>query len=181
MHWIFAIDAYLRASGNRRLKPAKWTRLDVIHRLSLAVTDSPLFKEEKLGFLLQIQPTVFLDIRPGTRLPRSPDRFEGVLHSIIEREGTDLVGYVQGDPLDVFRSRVKDILYLTARADHVFSEDNIAENSGFVIGATAKSLPPTVLEKQQWKRELANQIRLVDYELSASAAACYLLARLHAR
>lgn len=78
--------------GNRRGRP------DIAHVCLLNALDSIPSRDGEMRTYLHTRDDIVMRIAPETRIPRSQNRFYGLMESIISRErGTDLIGFERMD------------------------------------------------------------------------------------
>lgn len=130
---------------------------------------------------MQIGEAEIMEIAHGTRLPRSITRFEGVLESVISRGGSDLLPIHQETLSQRMQTLPLPIFELNAEGDKPAESilSDVKEGT-FIIGANVEPNPASHLDAQLEGTETEiTKLKIVDYELSSSAAASYLLTCLH--
>ena len=183
---LILMGAWMEIKGEEQvLKIAPWTRSDVIHRATLSVIDSPLFASGRLRFFLDINSNQFLEIHKGTRLPRSQDRFFGVLRSILKKGGTRLISLHSSNESSIrsLFSEYHTALHFTQNGqenfhDTLLSLPSLFYSSLLIVGADVSSFP----EKYHFFKDTGlniKSIRITDFPLTSSAVLSYLLAHLH--
>ncbi|WP_393971839.1 16S rRNA methyltransferase [Oxyplasma meridianum] len=97
-----SIDKHFPGESNRRGRP------DIIHTLLMVVQDSILNKEKQIRVIIHTRMNKIITINQETRLPRSYNRFTGLLESLfvkgrIESDGTVLMECYDGTLKDALR------------------------------------------------------------------------------
>ncbi len=94
-------------------KSEKRGRPDVVHFALLDATSTPLFQSGKLEVIIHTLDDMVIEITPGTRIPRTLLRFNGVMSKLLsqpflsnkELEGNELIRLRGTEKIDQFLSR----------------------------------------------------------------------------
>ena len=74
-----SIDKHFPGESNRRGRP------DIIHTLIMVVQDSILNRERQIRIIIHTRMDKIITINPETRMPRSYNRFTGLIESLLVR------------------------------------------------------------------------------------------------
>ncbi len=130
-----SIDRHFPGESNRRGRP------DIIHTLIMVVQDSILNREKQLRLIIHTRMNKIITINPDTRLPRSYNRFVGLIESLlmkkrIESDGMVLMECLEGSLMDAVKlSHSHKIVVFSPAGERKTIDDLTQEdNMTYIIG-----------------------------------------------
>lgn len=130
-----SIDKHFPGESNRRGRP------DIIHTLIMVVQDSILNREKRLRLIIHTRKNKIITINPATRLPRSYNRFIGLIESLLVKEKIESDGVVLmecrdgtlGDAVSMSGSR-KVIVFSPAGEKKTIDDLTQEDDTAYIIG-----------------------------------------------
>ncbi|KAL0234138.1 hypothetical protein PCE1_001176 [Barthelona sp. PCE] len=165
---LLSVDRHRNILHKAGRDPAE-ARPDVVHRLLLALLDSPLNKAGKLQVFIHTQRNVLIYINPVTRIPRTFNRFASLMVQCLDKmkirspDGDELMRVIKNPITDHLPPGCMKI-GTSHRADTVDVQDFVMElpdeSVAFIIGGLAKGKVEVDY--------LDTEISISEYPLSAS-------------
>ncbi|MDA4128777.1 MAG: ribosome biogenesis protein [Thaumarchaeota archaeon] len=137
------LDRSLHHAAMLKLKDGhKRGRPDLVHSALLSITCSPVFLDGEVKLYVHTFGDVVLDLKEGTRLPKSYDRFRNLMEkSLAERASGDLIRVYGKSVVDLFKSviRPSNVVALSIEGKFIDPRDLARElvnsrNPALVIG-----------------------------------------------
>lgn len=130
-----SIDKHFPGESNRRGRP------DIIHTLLMVVQDSILNRERQVRIMIHTRMNKIITINPETRLPRSYNRFTGLIESLlvkgkIESNGAVLMEICDGTLEDALKMVKSERVIVFSPSGEKKSIDELTEGSEitYIIG-----------------------------------------------
>lgn len=130
-----SIDKHFPGESNRRGRP------DIIHTLLMVIQDSILNRERQVGIMIHTRMNKIITINPETRLPRSYNRFTGLIESLlvkgkIESNGAVLMEICDGTLEDALKMVKSERVIVFSPSGEKKSIDELTEGSEitYIIG-----------------------------------------------
>ena len=130
-----SIDKHFPGESNRRGRP------DIIHTLIMVVQDSILNRERQVRIIIHTRMNKIITINPETRLPRSYNRFTGLIESLlikgkIESDGKVLMESCEGSLKDALKMVNSDhVIVFSPSGDKKTIDDLTGEDEAtYIIG-----------------------------------------------
>jgi len=134
-----SIDKHFPGESNRRGRP------DIIHTLLMVVQDSILNRERQIRILIHTRMNKIITINPETRLPRSYNRFTGLIESLlvkgqIESDGAVLMAICEGTLEDALRMvKSQSVIVFSPSGEKKTIDELTGENeTTYIIGGFAE-------------------------------------------
>jgi rRNA small subunit pseudouridine methyltransferase Nep1 len=134
-----SIDKHFPGESNRRGRP------DIIHTLLMVVQDSILNRERQIRIIIHTRMNKIITINPETRLPRSYNRFTGLIESLlvkgqIESDGAVLMAICEGTLEDALRMvKSQSVIVFSPSGEKKTIDEITGENeTTYIIGGFAE-------------------------------------------
>jgi len=134
-----SIDKHFPGESNRRGRP------DIIHTLLMVVQDSILNRERQIRIIIHTRMNKIITINPETRLPRSYNRFTGLIESLlvkgqIESDGAVLMAICEGTLENALRMvKSQSVIVFSPSGEKKTIDELTGENeTTYIIGGFAE-------------------------------------------